>query len=46
MAMSANNDRLDQLEEGDAVGGHAGGVEAIPHPAVSPPMNIPMVSGP
>jgi hypothetical protein len=38
MAVSANNHRLDQFEEGDAAGGHAGDVEAIPHPAVSPSM--------
>jgi hypothetical protein len=37
-AMSANSERLDQLEEGNAAGGHAGEVEAIPYPAVSPSM--------
>jgi hypothetical protein len=36
MAMSANSDRLDQFEEGNAAGGHADEVEAIPYPAVSP----------
>jgi hypothetical protein len=33
--MSANSDWLDQFEEGNAAGGHAGEVEAIPYPAVS-----------
>jgi hypothetical protein len=28
MAMSAHSDRLDQFEKGNAVGGHAGEVEA------------------
>jgi hypothetical protein len=35
MAMSANSDRLDQFEEGNAAGGHTGEVEALPYPAVS-----------
>src|SRR5271157_2662127 len=30
MAMSANSEWLDQFEEGNAAGGHAGEVEAIP----------------
>jgi hypothetical protein len=34
MAMSADSKWLDQFEEGDAAGGHAGEVEAIPHSAV------------
>jgi hypothetical protein len=38
MAMPANGDGLDQLEEGNAAGGHAGEVEDIPCPAVSPAM--------
>ena len=38
MAMSANTDWLDQFEEGNAAGGHAGEVEAIPYPVVSPSM--------
>jgi hypothetical protein len=38
MAMSADGDWLDQFEEGNAAGGHAGEVEAIPYPAVSPSM--------
>jgi hypothetical protein len=38
MAMSANGDWLDQFEEGNAPGGHAGEVEAVPYPAVTPPM--------
>jgi hypothetical protein len=38
MAMSADSDWLDKFEEGNAAGGHAGDVEAIPHPAVSPSM--------
>jgi hypothetical protein len=33
MAMSAHGWRLDQFEEGNAAGGHAGKVEAIPQPA-------------
>jgi hypothetical protein len=33
--MSANSERLDQLEEGNAVGGHASAVEAILRPAAS-----------
>jgi hypothetical protein len=41
MAMSANSDWLDQFEEGNAAGGHAGEVEAIPYPAVSAPMTSP-----
>jgi hypothetical protein len=32
MAMSADSDWLDKFEEGNAAGGHAGDVEAIPHP--------------
>jgi hypothetical protein len=36
--MSARSEWLDQFEEGDAAGGHAGEVEAISHPAVSPSM--------
>jgi hypothetical protein len=36
MAMSANSDGLDQFEEGNASGCHAGKVEAIPSPAVTP----------
>jgi hypothetical protein len=36
--MSANGERLDQFEEGNAAGGHAGEVEAIRRPAVSPSM--------
>jgi hypothetical protein len=35
LAMSANSDWMDQLEEGNAAGGHAGEVEAIPRPAIS-----------
>jgi hypothetical protein len=35
MAMSANSGWLDQFEEGNTAGGHAGEVEAIPHPAIS-----------
>jgi hypothetical protein len=31
MAVSAHIDRLDQFEEGNAAGGHAGELEAIPH---------------
>jgi hypothetical protein len=38
MAMSANSEWLDQFEEGNAAGGHAGEMEAIPHTAVSPSM--------
>jgi hypothetical protein len=38
MAMSANSDWLDQCEEGNGAGGHAGEVETIPYPAVSPLM--------
>jgi hypothetical protein len=38
MALSAHADRLDQLEEGNAAGGHAGEVEAVPRPAASPSM--------
>jgi hypothetical protein len=30
------SERLDQLEEGNAIGGHASEVEAIPRPAASP----------
>jgi hypothetical protein len=36
LAMSAYSERLDQLEEGNSVGGHASEVEAIPRPAASP----------
>jgi hypothetical protein len=36
MAMSAHSDRLDQFEEGNAAGGHAGELEATPRPAASP----------
>jgi hypothetical protein len=38
MAMSANSDWLDQFEEGNAAGGHAGEVDVIPYPAVPPSM--------
>jgi hypothetical protein len=38
MAMPAHNEWLDQFEEGKSAGGHAGEVEAIPYPAVSPSM--------
>jgi hypothetical protein len=34
--MSANSERLDQLEERNAIGGHASEVEAISRPAASP----------
>jgi hypothetical protein len=36
MAVSAHGDWLDQFEEGNAAGGHAGEVEAIRRAAVSP----------
>jgi hypothetical protein len=36
MAMSANKERLDQFEEGNAPGGHASELEALRRPAVSP----------
>jgi hypothetical protein len=36
--MSAHSDGVDQFEEGNAAGGHAGEVEAIPYPAVSTSM--------
>jgi hypothetical protein len=36
--MSAHSERLDQFKEGDAAGSHAGEVEALPYPAVTPPM--------
>jgi hypothetical protein len=36
MAMSAHSERLDQLEERNAVGGHAGEMEAVPGSAASP----------
>jgi hypothetical protein len=36
--MSAHSDRLDQFEEGNAAGGHAGELEAILYPTVSPSM--------
>jgi hypothetical protein len=38
MALSAHGDRLDQFEEGNTAGGHAGEVEAIRSPAASPSM--------
>jgi hypothetical protein len=38
LAVSANSERLDQLEEGNAAGGPAGEVEAIRRRAVSPSM--------
>jgi hypothetical protein len=38
MAVSAHREWLDQFEEGNAAGGHAGEVEAIRRPAVSPSM--------
>jgi hypothetical protein len=38
MAVSANRVWLDQFEEGNAAGGHAGEVEAIRYSAVSPSM--------
>jgi hypothetical protein len=41
MAVSSHGDRLDQFEEGDAAGGHAGEVEGIPYSAVSPTMIAP-----
>jgi hypothetical protein len=31
--MPTDNDRLDQFEEGNAAGGHAGELEALPQPA-------------
>jgi hypothetical protein len=34
--MSAHREWLDQFEEGNAIGGHANEVEAIPRPAASP----------
>jgi hypothetical protein len=40
MAMSTNSDWLDQFEEGNAAGGHAGEMEAICYPAVSPSMTL------
>jgi hypothetical protein len=46
MAMSAHSEWLDQFEEGNAAGGHAGGVEAIPSPAVSPSMTSRRFSAP
>jgi hypothetical protein len=36
MAISAHSGGLDQFEEGNAAGGNAGEMEAIPYPAVSP----------
>jgi hypothetical protein len=39
MAMSTHGKRVDQCEEGNAAGGHAGEVEAVPDPAMSPSMN-------
>jgi hypothetical protein len=36
MAMSANSDWLDQFEEGNTAGGHAGEVEAVPIPPARP----------
>jgi hypothetical protein len=38
MAMSTNSEWLDQFEEGNAAGGHASELEAIPYPAISPSM--------
>jgi hypothetical protein len=38
MAMSARSEWLDQFKEGNAAGGHASEVEAIPYSAVSPSM--------
>jgi hypothetical protein len=35
MAVSANSDWLDQFEEGNAAGGYAGEVEAVPYPSRS-----------
>jgi hypothetical protein len=35
MAVSTRGNRLDQLKEGNAAGGHAGGLEAIQQPAAS-----------
>jgi hypothetical protein len=35
MAMSTNNNRLDQFEEGNATGGHASELEAIRRRAAS-----------
>jgi hypothetical protein len=35
MTISANGDWLDQFEEGNAAGGQAGEVEAVPYSAVS-----------
>jgi hypothetical protein len=40
MAVSANTEWLDQFQEGHAAGGHAGEVEAVPYPAVSPSMTM------
>jgi hypothetical protein len=36
LAMSADSEGLDQFEEGNAIGGHASEVEAVPRPAASP----------
>jgi hypothetical protein len=36
LAMSANSERLDQFEEGNATGGHASELAAIRRPATSP----------
>jgi hypothetical protein len=33
--MSVNSERLDQLKEGNAIGGHASEVDAMPRPATS-----------
>jgi hypothetical protein len=40
MAMPSNGDGLDQFEEGNAAGGHACEVEAVPYSAVSPSMTF------
>jgi hypothetical protein len=41
MAVSAHGEWMDQCEEGNAVGGHAGEVEAIPYRAVPSPVTEP-----
>jgi hypothetical protein len=41
VAMSANSGWLDQFEERNAAGGHAGSVETIPYPAVPSLMTEP-----
>jgi hypothetical protein len=38
MAVSPHSEWLDQFEEGNAAGGHAGEVQAIRSPTVSPSM--------